>query len=533
MGYLRDAAARLLTSAAAVLSTPQPMSQPVTVKRAEPGMRAYGANPGLELGGRGRRLHAIPATTTAINTLIMAYGTTVVARSRYLCTNNPYAVAAKETFVSAMAGFGIKPSTLGETKDDKAQVQELWLDWCAEADADHLQDFYGQQAMVSAELFEAGECFAVEVDAPGNSTVPLSYRIYPAEMLPYQNDVMPTSQAAPGNYIYMGIEFTPTGERAAYHFYKRHPGEALPQSALSDIGTIRIPAEKVLHMFRPIRAGQQRGIPFTLSALVTLAMLDLYDDAELERKRVAALFAAFITKNPQEGSTPDSPLGQPEQDPVTANMVVTMEPGATVELNPGEDVSFATPADVGNSYEAFQYRQLLRAAAGFGVPYAEMTGDLRQANYGSIRAGLVAFRRRVTALQNHVLIFQFCRPIWVRWHDVAAAMKPKKLPWTFSQYMKDRAKHLRVRWIPPKWDWVDPAKDIAAEKIAVDNGFKARADTIEEQGYDPEETDARIISDMEREEEFPRPLNTGQQPPADPNADDAPAPPANKEPTDA
>ena len=56
----------------------------------------------------------------------------------------------------------------------------------------------------------------------------------------------------------------------------------------------------------------------------------------------------------------------------------------------------------------------------------------------------------------------------------------------------------KVKWIPPKWEWVDPLKDRQAEKLAVDAGFKARSDVIEAEGADPEEIDQRIAADRAR-----------------------------------
>ena len=62
------------------------------------------------------------------------------------------------------------------------------------------------------------------------------------------------------------------------------------------------------------------------------------------------------------------------------------------------------------------------------------------------------------------------------------------------------AMQTRVKWIPPKWEWVDPLKDRQAEKLAVDAGFRARSDVIEAEGSDPEEIDQRIAEDQERAE---------------------------------
>jgi lambda family phage portal protein len=456
------------------------------------GFRAFDA------GKWGRRLQAIPSTQVSINTLIRTYGRTVLARSRYLSANNPYTMSAREAFKAALAGYGIKPSALGETPEDKEAIQNLWLDWTEYADIEGQQDFYGLQDSIAGEIFDAGEVFVEMIEEnydPSSDVPPLKLRLIPAEMLPYENNYPKVS--ADGSYISMGIEFSADGRRIAYHFLKENPGEMLTSTGTYE--TVRIPAERVLHIFRPIRVGQIRGVPYTLASMTTLAMLDLYDDAELERKRMSALFAAFVTR-PDIDDDGDHPLGTPDVDPATGETAFNMQPGSVVDLAPGEEVTFSTPPTTDAGYEMFQYRMLMRAAAGFGVPYASMTGDLRKANYGSIRAGLVEFKRRITPLQWNTMIHQLCRPVWKRFLDLAALYG--LTPWSRVEYMANRRLHRRVKWIPPKWEWVDPQKDLMAEKIAVDNGFKSRSDVIEEQGYDAEETDRRILADRKREREL-------------------------------
>lgn len=449
----------------------------------------------FDIGRTGRRIAAIPSVSTAINAQIRQYGSQALARSRYLCKNNPYAQSARRAFVSALVGTGIKPSKLDETAEHKAAIQELWFDWTDQSDAEGRLDHYGQQELGAGELFEAGEFFAIIEDAPhllAEGLPPLQLRLLQSEMLPMESTHL---RPEAGNRIEMGIEFDSMNRRVAYHFLKRMPGDN--HSGLADLGTIRVPAERVIHVFKPIAAGQVRGVPHTLAGMVTLAMLDLYDDAELERKRVAALFAGFIKRQPGDDEG-DSPLGALVSMGGGERDAVALEPGAMIDLDEGEDVAFAEPADVGGNYETFQYRMLLRAAAGFGVPYAAFTGDLKSVNYSSIRAGLVEFRRQVEAMQHHIMVFQFCRPVWRHW--LTAAVFHGLAPWKPADYHKEIRKHLRVKWIPPKWEWVDPLKDLQAEKLAVDNGYKARSDVIEATGYDPEEVDARILADQQRAE---------------------------------
>ena len=455
------------------------------IKATVPVVRAFDA------GQVQRRLKSLPTAATALNTQIRRYGKTALARSRYLAVNNPYAAAAKETFVSALVGAGIKPSPLTKDASLKAELVQAWYDWTDESDADGLTDTYGQQAIVASEMFEAGECFIrfrPRLEKDGLS-VPLQLQILPAEMLPLEKNV----DLGNGRRIECGIEFNAIGQRVAYHFLRQHPGN---DQFFGQSGEITIvPADEVLHLFRPVRAGQVRGIPHTLSAIAKLAILDQYDDAELERKRIAALFGAFVTKTsanpfPLDGETQQEDGTQASQP---ANSI-GLEPGATVELDIGEDIKFAEPADVGGNYEAFQYRTLLAVAAGMGVPYAAMTGDLRQTSYGSIRAGLIEFRRRIESMQHSVMVYQFCRPVWLRWLDEAVLAQAVSI--SPSKYKANKADIARVKWITPKWDWIDPYKDLQAEMLAVDNGFKARSDVIEAIGDDREATDARIRADQ-------------------------------------
>ena len=67
---------------------------------------------------------------------------------------------------------------------------------------------------------------------------------------------------------------------------------------------------------------------------------------------------------------------------------------------------------------------------------------------------------------------------------------------------RNPAPYLAVKWIPPKWDWVDPLKDRKAEIEAIEAGLKSRSDVIESEGYDAEEVDRRIAADHAREEDL-------------------------------
>jgi len=433
-----------------------------------------------------RRLKGWNPPLENINALVASGGPRLLARARELVVTNGYAANACEAFAANLVGDGIKPSSLIEDTALRDRVQRLWLAWTDEADADGLTDFYGLQAMVAREMFVAGECFVRlrPRRSEDGLTVPLQLQLLQSEMLPFEK----TETAANGNRIRCGIEFDAIGRRVAYHFRRRHPGDSTDQRvAVPD--TVRVPAEDVLHVYRPIDAGQIRGLPHVAPAMVRLFLLDQYDDAELDRKKTAAMFAGFITKTAPE----DPMMGEGAAD-LDGAAIASLEPGTMQVLLPGEDVKFSSPADVGGGYEAFQYRTLLAVSASLGLPYHLVTGDVRQANYSSLRAELVEFRRRIGQLQHGVIVHQFCRPIWARWLEAAVLSGALVLPGNASATGLFRA----VQWIPPRWDWVDPLKDIQAQVLAMEAGITSRRKVVEATGYDVEEVDRENAADARR-----------------------------------
>lgn len=480
----RSVARSALLKMAGALTTPKP------------GQRTEGLSAGSMAGGfegasMGRRLSPWIPNRQHLNSILASEGPLLRARTRQLIANTPHGSNASETFVSYATGTGIKPSPLIETPTYKKRVTQAFLDWTDEADADGLTDFYGLQSLIARSLFDAGEVFVRFRDRLSSDglTVPLQLQLLEAEQL----DVAYTLIAPNGNKIRSGIEFDPIGRRVAYWFWRQHPGDGTV--ILQDMTRVRVPAEQVLHIYKPLRPGQIRGRPWLTAGMIKLYDLDQYNDAELTRKKGAAMFMAFITQQLGEdiGST-----GLVDDDTVAdadGTADVTLEPGMAHLLPVGHDVRFSEPADVGPNYEPFAYRNLLELCASMGLPYFSVTGDTSKANYSSLRSALLDLKRRMEQFQWETLIFQFCRPVYRRWLPTAVLSGAVVLP----GFAINAKPYMRVKWIPSKWDWVDPLKDTQAEKLAVDAGFKARSDVIEERGEDPEDVDARIAADHERE----------------------------------
>jgi lambda family phage portal protein len=481
---------------------------------------------GYDGAGFRRRLRGWVPSQYTTNVIMASTGRLLRSRCRDVLRNNPHANAAVESFTANVIGTGIKPSSLlSKLPDLRNAVQLLWLQWTDECDADGLADFYGMQTIVARSLFEAGECFVrFRNRRPADGfAVPLQLQLLESDMCPYEWNM----QAPNGNWIMNGIELDAIGRRAAYWFYPTHPGD-MPIEPVGSLQPIRVPASEVLHIFKCTRPGQMRGVPLVTPALIRLYFLDQYDDAELERKRIAALFAGFVTSTAPEDVVPT--IGMDDTSGQDDIGLTGLEPGTLQTLRPGEDIKFSEPADVGGTYEAFQYRQQLGVFSSLGIPYSLCSSDLRRANYSSLRGSIVEYRRKLEQLQHNVIVFQMCRPIWRRWLDTAVLAQALDI--AASDYLANKAIYQATKWIPQRNDWVDPLKDRQAEKLAVDAGFKSRSDVIEAEGSDPEETDQRIAADAERAEAldltFPvvyaaanQPLSPSDQAAADQAAQDA------------
>ena len=455
--------------------------------------RLLGSTPVHEVAGTGRRARAwSPGNPGAVSALAMAQDA-LRARSRDLVRRNAWAASGLDAFVANAVGTGIKPQSMVQEARTREAIHSLWWDWCEEADAAGLTDFYGLQALATRAMLEGGEALIrlryrrIEDGLP----VALQIQVLEAEHLPTTlNRDLPD-----GNVIRAGIEFDRLGRRVAYHLYRVHPNDLglAPMSSGAGLTTVRVDAAEIVHLFRPLRPGQIRGEPWLARALVKLDELDQYDDAELVRKKTAAMFAGFITRVAPEDSLLNESGGGADGVALSG-----LEPGTLQILEPGEDIKFSAPADVGSAYSEFMRQQFRAVAAAMGVTYEMLTGDLTQVNYSSIRAGLLEFRRRCESLQHGVLVHQMCRPIWRAWMDQAVLQGALNL----ADYGARRREYQAAKWIAQGWKWVDPQKEFAAMKLAIRAGLMSRSEAISGNGYDAEDVDREIAADNRRADEL-------------------------------
>jgi capsid protein len=117
----------------------------------------FGSQPIYDGTGSGRRTLAwMPGNPGAVAALAFTQDA-LRAKSRDLVRRNAWAAAGVEAFVANAIGTGIKPQSMVADTTQREAIHRLWWDWCDEADAAGLTDFYGLQALATRAMLEGGE----------------------------------------------------------------------------------------------------------------------------------------------------------------------------------------------------------------------------------------------------------------------------------------------------------------------------------------------------------------------------------------
>jgi lambda family phage portal protein len=389
--------------------------------------------------------------------------------ARDMSRNTPFAERAKGVIAANVIGDGIIPKVKAETpaaREAMLALVEAHFDTPA-IDADGRQNLYGLQRLAMQTVVESGEVLIRRRRRDDRDGLPLPFQVQVLE--PDYLDEGRDWRLENGNRIHEGIEYDRVGRRVAYWLFPEHPGSG--SIGWHDSRSRRVPASEVLHIYRQDRPGQMRGV--TWFAPIALQLQDLADhqEAQLVRQKIAACFAAFRTSPDPEGRMEDVP----ELSSIT--------PGRIQNLAPGEDIKFAEPPGV-SGYDEFTQGVLRSVAAGLGVTYEALTGDLSRVNFSSARMGRMEMDRNISAWQHLMIIPQMCQPIgrWAMEAMDAAQVTPRGAQ--------------GFDWVPPHRVLVDPTREIPALAAKVRAGFASRPSVIRELGYDPERVTEEIERDM-------------------------------------
>jgi lambda family phage portal protein len=268
------------------------------------------------------------------------------------------------------------------------------------------------------------------------------------------------------NEVRMGVEVDGWGRPVAYHVLTRHPGDWYGNTTRI---RERIPAERVIHRFTALGAGQTRGITPLAPAMLRLQMLAGSQEALLILQRTAACKMGFLEVDP-ELATPlqpseevDGEANVAEQPPVIS---WDAEPGRIEQLPKGFKFSAWDPGAPTPEYDVLARSIAREIAVALGVSYASLTGDQSQANFGSQRVAMTSERDGYKRDQQ--IVIGDCTVILRAWATAGMMAGAVAVP-AYNVDALVRA----AEWQPRGFDWIDPEKDVKADLAEVGAGLNS------------------------------------------------------------
>lgn len=411
----------------------------------------------------GRRGKSWSGRSTSANVEVSRSIKTLRDRSREFVRDSWAGQRMLDVLTSHVVGTGIQivPNTGGDRTDNK--IKSILAQWSENADVEGFLDWPGMQALAVRSMIEGGETVVRHINVTRDAaagTVPLRLLGLEGDQIDGSRDRMSRDDGTR-----LGVKLGDWGRREGLYLFEDHPGEMVFTSAQSSL----VDWKDLSHVFRPLRFGQIRGVPWFSAILLNAREVQDLVDAVLVKARTEACFAAFISR-PANGGP--SPFAKVSAENEKGDKITRIEPGMITDVGEGQ-VNFANPS----SQTAFGevYMTAMQAmAAGAGITYDQLTGDLRQANYSSLRAGKIEFRRLVEQIQWTVLVPQLIAPVGKKLISRAV----------LNGQLADRAAGYRLDYVMPAIEPIDPKKDLEADILAVRAGRQSPQEFISAWGRD-------------------------------------------------
>jgi len=417
-------------------------------------------------------------------------------RSRDLARNDSYVQRYLNLMQSNVVGNnGIRLSMKARNDDGSLDlvanriIEQKWHEWCrlGNCTTNGRLTFIDCQKLFIESLARDGEVLVRHVKSRDSE---FGYQIEFLEA-DHLDETKNDNPEKGGNKIKMGVELNASNKPIAYYLFQNHPFDNQDYARQKHI---RVNADELIHAYIPNRPEQNRGVPFTASAMANIKLLNGYLEAEIVSARVSASKMGFYT-------TPD---GEYTGDSYEDDFAPLMEAsaGSFEVLGAGMDFKSFDPQHPSTAFQPFITQVLRGIASGLNISYHALTNDLSSVNYSSLRAGALE-DREMYRLYQAFTIDHFIRPIFNKWLEMSissgaiqiptAGTPQTFLPLPMARYDKFATS---ANFIPRSFSWVDPQKEMMASIQGMQAGLVSYQDVQSNYGRDVEE----LFEQHEREQ---------------------------------
>jgi lambda family phage portal protein len=345
----------------------------------------------------GRRGSSWRSRRTSANAEIMQALVPMRDRARELVRNTPHAPRLIDVLTASIVGDGIRPvpNTGSDRLNDR--VEQLWNDWQCQVDVQGVHSFYSMQVLAIRSMIESGEVVLRFIDRNPkdvDAEIPLQLQILESDFIDSYCDGIYGMESGENIRSRLGVGLGDYDRRLGLWLFPVHPGEMVAWTALNIASYTSkfIGDDQLIHLFVQQRPGQVRGVTWFAPMLQTARDFADFMDAVTVKARVEACFSAFVTQSSDlenlfEPTTANTPLDDSYATATNPPTITTLEPNTMKLLKPGQDIKFAQPTATSQIEPVLMF-DLMAMAASVGATYDQISGDLRHANYSSLRAGM-------------------------------------------------------------------------------------------------------------------------------------------------
>jgi len=408
-------------------------------------------------------------------------------RSRDMIRNMPLASGAINTKVTNVVGTGLRLQAridrealnLDEMAADawESKTEREWRLWWDSFDCDAARTLRGDglTTLIYRQALENGDVFVLLPRiSRKNTPYQLALQIIEADRVCNPDHTQDTDRLGGG------IEKDSFGAPVAYHVMTAHPGKL---AGSAETKWQKIPAygktlglKNILHIYRPTRPGQSRGVPDLAAVIEPLKQLTRYAEAELMAAVVSAMFTVFV-----ETESGDPTFDLTDMSGETGSSATDddykLGNGAIIGLAPGEKVHDSNPGRPNAAFDPFTLAVLRQIGVAIELPF-ELLVKHFTASYSAARAALLEAWKYFSS-QRKWLTDQFNRVVYEIWMYEAVSSGRIAAPGFFTDPIVRQA-YLGSVWVGPAKGQIDELKEINAAEKRVNMGVSTLSEVTAE-----------------------------------------------------
>lgn len=416
-------------------------------------------------------------------------------RSRALVRDNSYASRFVQSVAENVAGptgatlqvrvakaSGAYKQTLNDT------IEAAWNEWAEDCTVDGMA-FTDVEHLLCETLPQDGAFLVRLVPGYRGNRFRFALQILDADQVDHTYCDVPKDGRGE---IRHGVEIDRWGRPVGVWIWTQHPSEARSERRTREF----LPADQIIYGFLKRRPGQTIPVPWFAPVLLDERMLQAFQEAAVTAARIGAANTFFLKADPNHVD-PSTPILEP-------SVTMEVQEGVGQVLPPGYDVAQFDPTYPNNEFDPFSRAILQSIATGLRVSHLTLTGDLRQANYSSMRAGLLPERDAWRTLFGW-FTRNFHRHVYRAWLKTAVLSGAVQVP------PRELDKALReVKWQQRGFWSVDPSAELDAAQKEVAMGVNTLTRLAAQRGHDFEELMQERRRELDIAKDYDIPLGVDQ-----------------------